>query len=252
MPQTPTLPWLERDAPFPPLQQAWDDQTPMPGLLAAGADLSVQRLVQAYSAGIFPWFSADQPILWWSPSPRMVLQVAHFKFHRSLRQTIRQWRASGEYRLSIDRAFGQVIHACATQTRLGQRGTWIVPAMQAAYVDLHHAGHAHSIEVWHGERLIGGLYLVNLGRAVFGESMFSLVSNASKVALCGLVNLCQAQGAQWIDCQQDTPHLGSLGASPIPRAQFEQLISRDCAQTDLDWDERWIYWDQMLLNEPGK
>jgi leucyl/phenylalanyl-tRNA--protein transferase len=252
MPQKPSLPWLDQDDPFPPVHQALDEESPMPGLLAAGADLSVQRLVLAYSQGIFPWFSQQQPILWWSPNPRMVLQIEHFKLHRSLRQTIRRWQASGEYRLSIDQAFDQVISACASTPREGQQGTWIIQSMQTAYKKLHQAGHAHSIEVWKREQLIGGLYLVNLGHGVFGESMFSHATDASKVALCALVTLCRAQGAKWIDCQQNTAHLGSLGALPVSRSLFEEWVRKACDKPDLNWNERWIYWDHMLSNDFGK
>lgn len=252
MPQKHTLPWLDNDTPFPPIHQAMGKESPMPGLLCAGADLSVQRLVLAYSQGIFPWFSQRQPVLWWSPDPRMILQVDQFKLHRSLRQTIKRWKSSGEYRLSINQAFGQVIHACSSVSRTGQQGTWILPSMQAAYQTLHLEGHAHSIEVWRSGQLIGGLYLVNLGRGVFGESMFSRATDASKVALCALVTLCRAQGAKWIDCQQNTAHLGSLGAHPVPRPLFQEWLANDCDKPDLDWNERWIYWDDMLSNEPGK
>ncbi len=247
MPEPIVLPWLEPDHPFPAPHRALSDSTSHPGLLAAGGDLSPQRLVQAYSQGIFPWFSAGQPILWWSPEPRMVLTLKQFRFHRSLRQTVKQWQREGRHRLTIDQDFAAVIRHCAQTPRPGQPGTWIVPAMQSAYRDLHEAGHAHSIEVWEDDELIGGLYAVNLGQAVFGESMFALRSNASKVALCALVALCRDQGAEWIDCQQQTAHLASLGARALPRADFIEQVKHACRKPNLLWQSESIYWDRLLM-----
>lgn len=246
MPQKLSIPWLEPDDPFPATHLACTRESGMEGLLAAGGQLNRERLLGAYSQGIFPWFSEGQPILWWSPNPRMVLMVDAFRCHRSLRQTIKQWQRSGQYRLSLDEAFESVIQACASKPRVGQSGTWILPPMQEAYTEFHRAGHAHSLEVWKNGQLIAGLYFVNLGRAIFGESMFSYERDASKVALCALVSAAKAQGASWIDCQQNTSHLASMGAAPIPRHQFEALLRQDCDQANLQWDERWLYWDAML------
>ena len=165
----PPVPWLNAGEAFPPLQSAWGERDPAPGLLAAGGALDVQTLVQAYGQGIFPWFSPGQPILWWSPDPRMVLQTAHFKLHRSLKKTLRRFVVEPGCSLRLDTAFERVIQACADTPREGQPGTWIVPEMIAAYCELHRAGHAHSVETWVNGELAGGLYCVNLGGMVFGE-----------------------------------------------------------------------------------
>ncbi len=225
---TPTrrLPVLSSDSPFPPSSQAWGDDDPVAGLLCAGADLSTTRLVAAYSQGIFPWFSEGEPILWWSPDPRMVLQVADFKRRRSLLQAHKRFYADPCCEVRMDSAFDEVIACCARVPRAGQAGTWIVPAMQEAYIALHRAGYAHSVEVWVQKQLVGGLYFTQIGRAVFGESMFSLQADASKIALTALVDFCQAQGIAWIDCQQQTPHLASLGARPMARQDFLTLLVR--------------------------
>jgi leucyl/phenylalanyl-tRNA--protein transferase len=205
--------WLSGDAPFPPLELALDDPN---GLLAAGADLTPQRLVAAYRRGIFPWYSEGQPILWWSPNPRMVLYVDDFKISRSLRKRIRQQT----FDVRIDTAFHRVVEACAHVPRTGQYGTWITPAMMLAYTDLHDRGYAHSVEAWHDGELVGGLYGLALGRVFFGESMFANQTDASKVALAGLVAVLQELNVPLIDCQQETSHLASLGARPISRRRF--------------------------------
>ena len=220
------LPILDVDSPFPPADQAWSDSDPIPGLLCAGADLSVDRLVAAYSQGIFPWYSEGEPILWWSPNPRMVLKVADFKKNRSLKQAIKRFQNAPCSATHMDIAFPEVIARCAHSTRPGQHGTWIVPAMQAAYIRLHEAGYAHSMETWVDGKLVGGLYFMMVGNAVFGESMFSLQTDASKIALSALVDFCQSRGIEWIDCQQQTEHLASLGARPIPRQDFLNLLLR--------------------------
>jgi leucyl/phenylalanyl-tRNA---protein transferase len=214
------LPWLESGENFPAVSLAWGLGDPAPGLLAAGADLSVGTLVSAYSQGIFPWYSAGQPLLWWSPDPRMVLRTREFKLHRSLRKALQRFFATSGCEIRMDHDFSAVIAACASAPRQGQAGTWIVPEMQAAYTALHHAGHAHSIEVWQDAQLIGGLYCTQVGRAVFGESMFAHATDASKIALCALVAICRAQGISFIDCQQNTSHLASLGAQEWPREAF--------------------------------
>jgi leucyl/phenylalanyl-tRNA--protein transferase len=205
--------WLTHDTPFPPLERALDEPN---GLLAAGGDLGTRRLVAAYRRGIFPWYSEGQPILWWSPDPRMVLYVSEFRVSRSLERRIRRH----EFTLRADTAFRQVIEACARAPRAGQFGTWITPAMVDAYCTLHALGHAHSVEAWQDGTLVGGLYGLALGRVFFGESMFAECTDASKVALAGLVSLLRAHQVPLVDCQQETAHLASLGARPIPRRTF--------------------------------
>lgn len=244
-PQRP-LPWLEPGQPFPPVEQTWGQGTPIPGLLAAGGALDIPTLVQAYSQGIFPWFSEDQPILWWSPDPRMVLQVANFRLHPSLRKEIRAGLRSGRLAVQFDTAFERVISHCAHTPRKGQRGTWILPEMVAAYTALHHAGHAHSVETWWDGELVGGLYCVNLGQMVFGESMFSHRSNASKIALAALVAHCNAWGAESIDCQQNTGHLASLGACEMPRSHFIQIVQRQLRFQRPNWEFNSVYWNTWL------
>lgn len=191
------------------------------GLLAMGGDLSPERLVAAYRRGIFPWFSAGEPILWWSPDPRLVLRPQNFKLTRSLRKRV---RAAG-WRITCDTAFLPLIHACAHAPRPGQDGTWIVPEMIAAYVRLHRLGVAHSVEVWEGTRLVGGLYGLAIGRMYFGESMFSAVPDASKAALWALCARLQSWGWPLIDCQQETAHLVSLGAELMPRGEFVATVT---------------------------
>lgn len=218
------LPFLDIDSPFPSCDQAWGNGDPIPGLLCVGADLSVNRLIDAYSQGIFPWYSEGEPILWWSPDPRMVLKIADFKNHRSLKQAIKRFHATPDCAILMDSAFPEVIACCANASRAGQKGTWILPAMQAAYIALFEAGYAHSVEIWIKGKLVGGLYFTMVGNAVFGESMFSLCSNASKIALAHLVDFCLKRDITWIDCQQQTKHLASLGAKPIPREMFLDLV----------------------------
>ncbi len=210
------IPWLRGDAPFPPVERALRSPN---GLLCAGADLSPARLVEAYRHGIFPWYSEGDPILWWSPDPRMVLFPAELKVSRSLRKTL----ARDAFETRTDTAFRAVIEACA-EPRAGQGGTWIVPEMVEAYVRLHELGFAHSVESWQDGRLVGGLYGIALGHAFFGESMFARTADASKVALVRLVERLRARGCRVIDCQQATAHLASLGAREIPRPAFSQLL----------------------------
>jgi leucyl/phenylalanyl-tRNA--protein transferase len=212
------LAWLRPDAPFPPLSAALAEPN---GLLAAGGDLSPERLIAAYRRGIFPWFSAGQPILWWSPDPRMVLYVDEFRTSRSLAKRVRRH----EFELRIDTAFRDVIDSCATMPRDGQRGTWITPEMVDAYCELHRRGIAHCVESWRDGQLCGGLYGMALGRVFFGESMFARETDASKVALVHLVALLRQLGVPLIDCQQETAHLGSFGARPIRRAVFAGHLS---------------------------
>ena len=210
------IPWLEGDAPFPPVTTAKKSPN---GLLCAGADLSPDRLVDAYSHGIFPWFSEGDPILWWSPDPRMVLLPGEFKVSRSLRKTV----ARETFDVRVDSAFRRVMRECAAP-RDGHAGTWIVPEMIDAYVRLHERGFAHSVESWLDGELVGGLYGVQMGEAFFGESMFARATDASKVALVHLVERLHAQGCRVIDCQQNTRHLASLGAREISRKAFVQLL----------------------------
>lgn len=243
----PRLPWLAAGEAFPNVDQAWAAADPAPGLLAAGADLEVGTLKSAYRQGIFPWYSQGQPILWWSPDPRMVLRVANFKLHRSLRQAIAAFLAVPGSEIRVDHDFAGVIAACANAPRDGQGGTWILPEMQAAYIALHRAGLAHSIETWVQGQLVGGLYCTALGHAVFGESMFSRMTNASKIALAALVAMCRAQSVSMIDCQQNTGHLASLGAREMPREIFCAHLAVATKEKPLIWRSDFVYWH--LLDE---
>ena len=211
------LTWLSHDAPFPPLEKAL--KTPN-GLLAAGADLSPGRLLDAYSRGIFPWFSDDEPILWWSPDPRMVLVPGEIRVTRSLAKRIR----NAGFEVRLDTAFVEVMRACAAP-REGAGGTWISPAMVAAYTRLFDVGYAHSVETWHAGRLVGGLYGVAIGRMFYGESMFSREPDASKVALVRLARQLQHWNFGLIDCQMETSHLASLGAHTMPRIEFTARLA---------------------------
>ena len=243
---TTPLPWLSPQDPFPPTSCSWGPDSPAPGLLAAGGSLEVGRLLSAYRQGIFPWFSSGQPILWWSPDPRMVLHVAEFRLRRSLRKVLQRFCATPGCEVRIDSDFPAVIRACAQTPRAGQSGTWIVPPMVAAYEALHAAGHAHSVETWVDGRLVGGLYCVAIGRAVFGESMFAHATDASKIALAALVGLCRHQGVALIDCQQNTSHLASLGAREIPRAEFMLHVQLAQAEPPCDWRMQYVYWNALL------
>lgn len=240
------LHWLEPGEAFPPVATAWGADTEVPGLLAAGGALDVATLQAAYAQGVFPWFSEGQPILWWSPDPRMVLQVADFKLHRSLRKTLSKFSYTPGCEVRVDHDFVAVINACARAPRDGQSGTWIVPDMIDAYVRLHAAGHAHSIETWVDGQLVGGLYCTHIGGAVFGESMFSRTRDASKIALSALVALCRAQDIAQIDCQQNTPHLASLGAREMARAQFCNAVAQAAVQKSPVWEFDPVYWSQLL------
>lgn len=244
------LPWIAEGEAFPKVASAWGANDPAPGLLAAGADLSVQTLKSAYQQGIFPWFSAGQPILWWSPDPRMVLRVDDFKLHRSLRKALMAFLKRSDCEIRIDYDFRGVITACANIPRDGQGGTWIVPEMQTAYTALHQAGYAHSVETWVSGRLVGGLYCTAVGSAVFGESMFSLQTNASKFALCALVALCRAQGVRLIDCQQNTRHLASLGAKEMRRDAFCEHVQAACKTPPIAWDPKFVEWKLLGARLP--
>lgn len=229
------IPWLHANDPFPPVHRASREYN---GLLAAGGDLSVPRLLAAYRQGIFPWFNADEPILWWSPDPRMVLFPAEFKLSRSLKKRL----GRADYSVRADTAFTRVMQACAApREREGVQGTWINAAMIAAYSALHEAGHAHSIETWFRdekgeETLAGGLYGVAIGRVFFGESMFSRQTDASKIALAHLARWLRERDFAVIDCQMNTAHLASLGAREIPRVEFSALLAHACGQPENeDW-----------------
>jgi len=223
-----TITWLTPDGDrewFPPLDQVLDEPE---GLLAAGGDLSVPRLLAAYRRGIFPWYSAGQPVLWWSPNPREVLVPGEFRCSRSLGKTLRN-RGFG---VTFDSDFAAVVDACAAR-REHSPGTWITPEMRAAYCALHAQGHAHSVEVRLDGALVGGLYGVLLGRVFFGESMFSRERDASKVALSHLSERAVVAGVQLIDCQLPTPHLRSLGSKPMPRHEFSALVGQLTAGADM-------------------
>jgi leucyl/phenylalanyl-tRNA---protein transferase len=239
------LPWLDAGEKFPAVEHAWGHDDPAPGLLAAGAALDVATLVAAYSQGIFPWFSEGQPTLWWSPDPRMVLKTQDFKLHRSLRKTLQHFSNNPACEIRFDTAFADVINACASKPRDGQPGTWILPQMIAAYCALHAAGHAHSIETWVGGELVGGLYGVNLGGMVFGESMFAHATDASKIALCALVAFCRAHGIEMIDCQQNTGHLASLGAGEISRESFTAHVATALQHPAPVWQFDPVYWQKI-------
>lgn len=240
------LPWLHPGDPFPDVSEAWDTSQPAPGLLAAGGALDIDSLHRAYSSGIFPWFSEGQPILWWSTDPRMVLPTAEFRLHRSLRKTLARFIADRDCEVRFDTAFDTVIRACATSERVGQSGTWIVPPMVEAYRAFHRAGYAHSVETWIDGDLAGGLYCVGIGRAVFGESMFTLVPDASKIALAGLVAFCRQHGIELVDCQQNTRHLASLGAREIARDLFVEHVARQAAREAPRWQFEPVYWHALL------
>lgn len=207
--------WLTQEPIFPSPELSNKD-----GLLAAGGDLSEERLLKAYSLGIFPWYIEDSPILWWSPDPRLILIPEEIKVSRSLKKTIRK----GLFNVTMDTAFEQVIRNCATAQRNGQDSTWITKDMIEAYIRLHQAGYAHSVESWHKGELVGGLYGVIIGKAFFGESMFSKMSNASKAAFVTLIERLKEQRFKFIDCQVTTKHLLSLGAKQVPRKIFLGLL----------------------------
>jgi leucyl/phenylalanyl-tRNA--protein transferase len=219
------IPWLETNTPFPDVSQALTIDAP--GLLAAGADLSPQRLLIAYQHGIFPWFSEGQPILWWSTDPRMVLMTADFKISDSLRKSLRRVERSmhegGRWQVRFDSDFDAVMRCCAAPRRDGP-GTWISKDIIAGYTGLHAMGYAHSSELWLDGELVGGAYGVCIGRMFYGESMFARVTDGSKIALAYLVAFLRGHGVTMIDCQQETGHLASLGAAPISRAAFLEHV----------------------------
>lgn len=230
-----SIPWIHSDEPFPPVEMALSN-----GLLAAGADLSLPRLINAYQNGIFPWYNPGEPILWWSPNPRTILQCDQFKLSKSLAKKCRQiarqeFNLDAPLRITTDVAFLDVITQCGL-TRAEKEGTWISREIIEGYHGLHQAGFAHSIEVWRGTELVGGLYGTRLGRFFFGESMFSLVSDASKIALYYLTQFLQQRfQIEYIDCQQETAHLLSLGAHIVPRTDFIELLQHYTALDTAPW-----------------
>jgi len=235
-----SLHWLDPNpqAEFPPVEISLQEPD---GLLAAGGDLSVTRLVKAYQNGIFPWYSEGEPILWWSPDPRFVLPPGQVKVSRSLAKIIR----NGPFNITIDTAFEEVIQHCATQPRSGQEGTWITSEMQQAYIRMHQAGHAHSVECWNEGGLVGGLYGVSSGQVFCGESMFSLQSNASKVALVQFCRFIDHHGFKLIDSQVHTPHLESMGARMIPRSEYIKTLQQP---TSINMPINWSDLFEQFLN----
>ena len=222
--------WLNRASlKFPPLHKALREPN---GLLAAGGDLSAARLVAAYRHGCFPWYQDGQPLLWWSPDPRTVLLPNNLHISRSLRKVLR----SDLFSVTFDRNFTDVIHACS-EPRKDEDGTWITSEMQAAYFALHAQGHAHPVEVWQQDQLVGGLYGIAIGQLFFGESMFSRTSNASKVGFVTLVSALKAAGFVLIDCQMPTAHLISLGAESIRRSEFSEYLTQ---HLDINTDMQWL------------
>lgn len=211
------IPWLEGDAPFPPVNRALAEPN---GLLAAGGELTIERLLDAYRNGIFPWYCDGQPVLWWSPDPRMVLAPGGIALSRSLRKRLRR----RDYEIRTDSAFSEIMRACA-EPRAGQAGTWITSEMMGAYLALHRAGYAHSVETWIDGVMSGGLYGVSMGRVFFGESMYSRSPDASKLALAHLARQLERWDFGLIDCQMATSHLASLGAQEISRSDFVRALS---------------------------
>jgi leucyl/phenylalanyl-tRNA--protein transferase len=226
--------WLsETHHEFPPVHLAEQE-----GVLAIGGDLSPERLLKAYSLGIFPWYNPGEPILWWSPDPRFVLFPDRLKVSKSMRPYFNQ----GKFQVSFDQCFEEVIRQCGQQIRNGQSATWITEDMIQGYVKLHQMGYAHSVEVWKEKDLVGGLYGIALGSIFFGESMFTRVNNASKFGFISLVRTLKARGYWLIDCQQETNHLGSLGAEPIPRTSFMEYLERNRQQAFIA--ESWKGWSK--------
>lgn len=222
------LQWLAKDenAPFPSVETALDEPD---GLLAAGGDLSETRLLNAYRNGIFPWFSDGQPILWWSPNPRMVFKTDAIHLSKKFKRQLKK----SNWQIRVDTAFDEVIRQCASVPRKGQGGTWIHAQMIAAYCHLHRQGHAHSVEVFSEEKLIGGIYGVAIGRMFFGESMFSAQSGASKLALAGLGRILHSWAWPLLDAQVENPHLQSMGAVFKPRVEFVEELARLCGLAEM-------------------
>jgi leucyl/phenylalanyl-tRNA---protein transferase len=236
--------WLGPHDPFPNPLLTPDPDPSVPGLIAVSERIYPGQLSHAYQLGIFPWYSDNQPVLWWSPDPRMVLKPALFKCSDSLKKSIRVFIKKASTRIEVDGNFNEIIRACATSERRDQDGTWITHEIMDAYTTLHEQGHAHSIAVFEQDQLIGGLYCVSFGSMVFGESMFSRKPGASKIALAALSSWCLQTGMPMIDCQQETAHLRSLGAAPIARSEFLQALQISLNQTKME--KSWTFDKQIL------
>ncbi len=237
------IPWLGTNPSlFPPVETALREPD---GLLAVGGDLSSARLLAAYRQGIFPWYEAGQPILWWSPDPRAVLVPGDLHLSRRARRRLRQL----DLGISFDRCFSEVIRHCAGPRRSGS-GTWITAEMARAYTDLHELGHGHSVEIWHGDKLVGGVYGLAIGAVFFAESMFSHVADASKLALAALALALESRNFALIDCQVGSPHLETLGCSYMPRSRFVQVleVATELAPEPGNWRE-WRIGSSELLTE---
>jgi leucyl/phenylalanyl-tRNA---protein transferase len=245
------IPWLaHRDQPLPPSSQALGPRSEAPGLLAAGGEITRDRLVEAYSRGVFPWYSRGQPVLWWSPDPRMVLPVDQLRLTASLRKTLRRFARTPGCEVRIDNATRRVMEACARTRRQGQDGTWIMPEMIDTYCNWPAV---HSFETWIDGELVGGLYGVGLGRMFYGESMFALRTDASKIALAALVAFCRANAIPVVDCQQRTEHLASLGAREIPRADFEAVVEVQVREAPIaQWSYDPAHWDRLAEDPPRR
>jgi len=230
-----SLPWLNITDPFPNINNLGDPDPEVPGLIAISTEISAEQLKRAYGQGIFPWYSDSQPILWWSPNPRMVLKPKNLKLSKSLRKEIKHILVDNDWEIRVDDNFHATILACAKQPRKGQNGTWITHAIMHAYGELHEQGFAHSVEVFFQEKRVGGLYCVNLGSVIFGESMFSHQKNASKLALAALSAWAIQNNIEIIDCQQETEHLTFMGGSPIERVNFIQHLEKHCGEKNPDW-----------------
>lgn len=238
-----SLPWLKVTDPFPSALHASESDPEVPGLIAISSDISSEQLTRAYRQGIFPWYSESQPILWWSPNPRMVLKPSSLKISKSLKKEIKFILMNQAWDIKVDHDFHATILACAQQPRKGQNGTWITHAIMHTYGELHEKGLAHSIEVFFQGQRVGGLYCVNLGLIVFGESMFSNHTNASKLALAALCAWGIDHHIALIDCQQETEHLTSLGGHPIDRTEFIQQLEQHCDAKSPKWS-----FDKQILN----
>lgn len=230
-----SLPWLTPEDDFPSPRTQADPDPEVPGLLAISEQITSAQLLKAYSQGIFPWYSDGQPILWWSPNPRMVLKPKEFKISKNFKKDLKNILMDQSWEIRVDDNFHETILSCAMQPRMGQDGTWITHAIMHAYGQLHEQGYAHSIETFYQGQRVGGLYCVNLGQMVFGESMFSKKTNSSKYALASLCAWAIAQDIEMIDCQQETEHLTSLGGKPIQREAFLNHLDKNCSAKNPIW-----------------
>jgi leucyl/phenylalanyl-tRNA--protein transferase len=245
MSSAPDLTWLQPGDPFPDPRRAWTAGSPAPGLLAAGSELTPERLLQAYRHGIFPWFSQGQPVLWYCTHPRMVLRPSQYLLHDNLRKRIRRLLREDRLQVRFDDDFAQVIGHCARASREGQSGTWIGADMIEAYVALHRLGHAQAVTAWVDGQLAGGLYGVTIGRMVFGESMFTLRPDGSKIALSALIAWARHHEIPMIDCQQETAHLRFMGARPIERDEFLQDVATLVKMPAPEWAFSPTFWQHL-------